>query len=62
MRTSFWKGVIAGSIIGAAISMAVGGRQVHVDREMVNSGAREARSRAQRVFRGVSRSVNDMMK
>lgn len=61
MRTSFWRGVITGSIIGAAISMMVGGRG-QMSRAMSSDSAIEAKSRARRVFRGVSRSVNDMIK
>ncbi len=61
MRASFWRGVITGSIIGAVISMMAGGRQGDI-KAMASSGAREARGRAQRVFRGVSKSVNDMIK
>lgn len=61
MRSSFWRGVITGSIIGAAISMMVGGRQGDM-KAMASSGAKEARGRAHRVLRGVSKSVNDMIK
>ena len=61
MRTSFWRGVITGSIIGAVISMMVGCRG-QMSRAMSSDGAMEAKGRARRVFRGVSRSVNDMIK
>lgn len=62
MRTSFWRGVITGSIIGAAISMMVGERHGQIRKAMSSSGAKEAKSRATKVFRGVSKTVNDMIK
>ncbi|MFX4263197.1 hypothetical protein ACOBQJ_13500 [Pelotomaculum propionicicum] len=62
MRTSFWRGVLTGSIIGAAISMMASGRRGYISKDAVSSGAREAKSRAHRVLRGVSKSVNDLMK
>ncbi|MDD2554244.1 MAG: hypothetical protein PHP51_06710 [Desulfotomaculaceae bacterium] len=62
MRTNFWSGVMAGSIIGAALSMMVGDRRGHISKAAVGRGAREARSKAYRVLRGVSKSVNSLIK
>lgn len=62
MRTSFWRGVIAGGIIGAALSMMVGERRGYISKAMVGRGAREAKSRAHIVLRGVTKSVNDLIK
>lgn len=63
MRTSFWRGVITGSIIGAAISMmAAGGRRGYISKDAASGCAREVKSRAHRVLRGVSKSVNDLVK
>lgn len=62
MRTSFWRGVIAGGIIGAAISMMLGERQGHISKVMAGNGAKEVKSRAHKVIRGVAKSVNDMVK
>jgi gas vesicle protein len=62
VRTSFWRGVITGSIIGAAISMMAGERHGHIRKAMESSGAKEAKTRANRVLRGVSKTVNDLIK
>lgn len=63
MRTSFWRGVITGSIIGAAISMmAAGGHRGYISKAAASGSAREVKSRAHRVLRGVSKSVNDLVK
>lgn len=59
MRTSFWKGVLMGSIIGAAISMMAHGRG---RKDILGQGVKQAGSRAHRVLRGVSKTVNDLIK
>ncbi len=59
MRTGFWKGVLTGGIIAAAIGMMAHGRG---KKEMMNLGVKQVGSRAHRVLRGVSKTVNDLIK
>lgn len=59
MRTGFWKGVMTGGIIAAAISMMAHGR---VRKDMMSQGVKQAGSRAHRVLRGVSKTVNNLIK
>ncbi|NLI12697.1 hypothetical protein [Pelotomaculum propionicicum] len=59
MRTGFWKGVLTGGIIAAAISMIAHGRG---RKDMMNQGVKQVSSRAHRVLRGVSKTVNDLIK
>lgn len=60
MRIGFWRGVITGSILGAAIGMAAKGR--HERKGLLGCGSKQARSRAHRMLRGVSKTVNDLIK
>jgi hypothetical protein len=52
VRTSFWRGVITGSIIGAAISMMASGRRGYISKDAVSSapGRQERAHRVLRVF------------
>ena len=59
MRTGFWKGVLTGSIIAAAVSMMAHGRG---RKDMMSHDVKQAGSRAHRVLRGVSKTVNDLIK
>lgn len=59
MRTGFWKGVLTGSVITAVISMMAHGRS---RKDMLGQGVKQAGSRAHRVLRGVSKTVNDLIK
>jgi len=59
MRTNFWKGVLTGGIIAAAVSMMTYGRG---RKEIMSNGVKQAGSRAHRVLRGVSKTVNDLIK
>lgn len=61
MRSSFWRGVITGTIIGATISMMAGGRRQE-RKGILGYYPKQVRSRANRVLRGVSRTVNDLIK
>ncbi len=61
MRSSFLRGVITGSVIGAAISMMAGKRQVE-KRGILGQTSRKVRSRANRVLKGVTRTVNELIK
>lgn len=60
MRINLWRAIIAGSIIGAAFSMMH--RRGHISRLMADRGVRGARDRAHRVLRGVTKSVNNLIK
>ncbi len=62
MRTNFWRGVIAGGVIGAALCMMMGERRGYISKAMAGRSAREAGGRARRVMRGVAKSVNKMIK
>ncbi|BAF59239.1 MAG: hypothetical protein HPY89_04135 [Pelotomaculum sp.] len=62
MRIGFWRGVITGGIIGAVISMIAGARHRQEHRGILGYGSRRVRSRAHRVIRGVTKTVNDLLK
>jgi len=61
LRNNFWRGVITGTIIGVTASMITGGRRQE-RRGIINYNPKQVRSRANRVLRGVSRTVNDLIK
>jgi len=61
VRNSFWRGVITGSIIGAAISM-IAGDSARERKGILGNSPRQARSGAHRMLRGVSKTVNDLIK
>jgi len=62
VRRTFWRGVIAGSILGAAVSMmAAGGIQRQGKKSILGSTAR-GRNRADRMMRRVSKTVNNLIK
>lgn len=57
MRSEFWRGMVTGGVIGTMIGLAV------YQRTTVEPWpGRRVKSRAQRVIRGVSRTVNDYMR
>ncbi|HOV79525.1 MAG TPA: hypothetical protein PK728_05410 [Bacillota bacterium] len=62
MRASFWKGVIAGGILGATISMMVGGRHKKEKIDLSGYSPKMVKSRAHKVLRGMSKTVNDLIK
>lgn len=62
MRSGFWRGIIAGSIIGAAVSMMAGGKMVSQKKGLLGYGSRRGDLKARRMFKGVSRTVNNLMK
>jgi len=55
MRSEFWRGLITGGVIGTVIGLALYQRNVPWT-------GRRVGSRAQRVIRGVSRTVNDLVR
>ena len=60
MRTNFWRGLITGSILGAALSMMKGSNNRF---ESFSFGRkRKNTSRTKRILKGVSRTVNDLIK
>jgi len=59
---NFWRGIITGGIIGATISMMVGGRRFNTRRSILGISGKQARSRANRVLRGVTKTVNDLIR
>ncbi|MEG3071385.1 MAG: hypothetical protein HQP61_09385 [Peptococcaceae bacterium] len=64
MRVNFWRGIVAGSIIGAALSMMTGRRdnRSRISRMMKGRSVREVRRSADRVLRGMTKSVNNLIK
>lgn len=62
VRAGFWRGIITGSIIGAAVSMMAAGRHRQERKGFLGQGSKHVRSRAHRMLRGVSRTVNDLIK
>ena len=62
LRIGFWRGVITGSILGAAISMMAGGKHKTDSKGFLAHGSKQARSRAHKMFRGMSKTMNDLIK
>ncbi|MEW6275325.1 MAG: YtxH domain-containing protein [Bacillota bacterium] len=66
MRFDFWRGIIAGSLLGALFSMLVG-RPVRKPKErkrplLARIKRQRPGTRAQRFLRGVTRTVGGMIK
>ncbi|MDA8336946.1 MAG: hypothetical protein M0Z41_18510 [Peptococcaceae bacterium] len=57
MRSEFWRGMVTGGVIGTMIGLALYQRH-----DAGQWSGRRVRSRAQRVIRGVSRTVNDFVR
>ena len=62
MRSGFWNGIIAGSIIGAAISMMAGGKTVNRKKGLFEYSSRRVSPAAKRMFKGFSKTVNNIIK
>jgi len=62
VRMGFWRGIIAGGVLGALLGMLFtpqkSGRQ---QRFWVIRGMKQPDSRTRRIIRGVSRSVGDFI-
>ncbi|GAB6182011.1 hypothetical protein JCM14036_33300 [Desulfotomaculum defluvii] len=56
----FWRGVITGSLISAAMGMVF--RPQRKPEQLIMKSTRNASRRAQKMMKGMSRKVNDMMK
>ncbi|MEW5898202.1 MAG: YtxH domain-containing protein [Bacillota bacterium] len=66
MRFDFWRGIIAGSLLGALFSMLVG-KPVRKPKEKKRTlwgriKRRRPGTRTQRFFRGITRTVGGMIK
>jgi len=62
VRFDFWRGMIAGSLLGAVLSLLVG-RPREVKKPILARIRRQRpRTRAQQFFRGVTRTVGGMIK
>lgn len=62
MRSGFWRGVIAGSIIGAAVSMMAGGKMVSQKKGFIGQRTRRSSARARRIIKDMSKTVNHLIK
>lgn len=62
MRMGFWRGVLTGSIIGAAIGMMTGTLHQKDRKGILGYSTHQAKNRAHKVLRGVSKSVNNLIK
>lgn len=63
MKSGFWRGIIAGSIIGAAVSMmAGGGKMVSRKKGLLGYSTRRGGLKSRRIFKGVSKTVNNLIK
>lgn len=62
MRISLWRGMVAGSILGVAMSMMVGARRRRENQNIFRYGSRQARTRARQMLRGVRKTVNGLIK
>ena len=62
MRSGFWRGIIAGSIIGAAVSMMAGGKTAHQKKGLLGYSTGRAGSEGRRMLKGISKTVNNLIK
>lgn len=64
MRFDFWRGMLAGSLLGAFVSLLVGRPGEKAARRTLLARIRRQRprTRAQQFFRGVTRTVGTMIK
>ncbi|ACV63083.1 hypothetical protein Dtox_2269 [Desulfofarcimen acetoxidans DSM 771] len=60
MRTNFWRGLITGSILGALLSMMTGSNKRF--QNLSFGSKRKNTSRTRRMLKGVTRTVNDLIK
>ncbi|SHE58011.1 YtxH domain-containing protein [Desulforamulus putei] len=56
----FWRGVITGSLLGAALGMAL--RPQRKPERMFLGTTRKAGRRAQKIMKGMTKRVSDMIK
>lgn len=56
----FWRGIITGGLLGAALGMVL--KPQKKPEQMIMGTTRKAGRRAQKMMKGMSRKVNDMIK
>ncbi|WP_149026586.1 YtxH domain-containing protein [Desulforamulus ferrireducens] len=56
----FWRGIITGSLLGAAVSMFL--KPQRKPERMIMNTTRQAGKRAQKMMKGMTRRVNEMIK
>ena len=59
MRSRLWKAIVAGSLIGAAAVMLAGGKK---KKSLLKEGSGRVGSKTRRIIKGVSKTVNNLMK
>lgn len=64
MRIGFWRGIIAGGIMGIVAGMMMGPQRKPAPKGLwkMAGGNRIVKSRANRVIKGVSKTVNNLIK
>lgn len=62
LRGSFWRGIVAGSILGAAMSVMAGAKQKRERQNILGYSSRQARSRARQMMRSMKKTVSGMIK
>jgi len=62
LRGGFLRGIVAGSIIAAAMSMVTGAKQKKERQSILGYGSHQARSKARQMMRSVRKSVNEIIK
>ncbi|NPV27745.1 MAG: YtxH domain-containing protein [Firmicutes bacterium] len=62
LRKSFWQGLFAGGLIGAALSMMVAPQRKPGMTKRIIGKSKKMQARAQRVFKEVKAGLNDLMK
>ncbi len=61
-RTTFWRGMLAGGILGAAMSAMAAGRMSRKGKRSILGYTARGRTRADRMMRTVTKTVNNLIK
>lgn len=61
-RTTFWRGMLAGGILGAAMSMMATGGRSRKGKKSISGFTARGRTRADKMMRRVMKAANNLIK